>query len=47
MIKQLDDGKLSINKAYNVLKDKAKQLEIEKSQLKVKNDRSIILFLDG
>lgn len=34
MIKQLDEGKLSINKCFNTLKDKAKQLEQENSILK-------------
>ena len=33
MIKQLDDGKLSINKAYNTLKDKARELESKAIQL--------------
>ena len=36
MIKQLDDGKLSINGAYVSLKNKAKQLEEEKENLKNK-----------
>lgn len=39
MIKQLDDGKLSINGAYVSLKNKAKQLEEENQKLKVSLDR--------
>lgn len=35
MIKQLDDGKLSINGAYVSLKNKAKQLEEENNRLKI------------
>ncbi|NFH01947.1 hypothetical protein FC831_17065 [Clostridium botulinum] len=34
IIKQLDDGKLTINKAYNTLKDKLKQQEQENQELK-------------
>lgn len=39
MIKQLDDGKLSINKAYNALKYKAKELESKAKQLEQEKQR--------
>lgn len=39
MIKELDEGKLSINKAYNTLKDKLKQQEEKNQELRQALDR--------